>query len=147
MAAKTTATTVAATSVAHNTPIATTFVTAVNTGTTSTDTEFFEITVSKAEPRGVILIQNFSTVSTSTVRYTVVAPTGTSKYWAAGSDTTEASIAGALASGANQVSINIEGAKYTNTSGKIRVNVALSTAGVTTGGLAAVCKIAYVQLI
>jgi len=146
MAAKTTATTVAATSPLLNTPTATAFTIAVNTGTTSTDTEFFEITVTKAEPRGVIIISNFSTVSTSTVRYTVVAPTGTSKYWAAGSDIAEGTIAGALASGANQASIVIEGAKYTNTSGKIRVNIALSTAGVTTGGLAAVTKIAYVQL-
>ena len=146
MAAKTTATAVTATSLALNTPIATAFKIAENTGTTSTDTEFFEITVTQAEPRGVIVIQNFNTTATSTVRYTVVAPTGTSKYWAAGADIAEGTIAGALATGSNEHVINIEGAKYTSVSGKIRVNVALSTAGVTTGGLAAVTKVAYIQL-
>lgn len=90
MAAKTTATAVTATSLALNTPLAVSYKLAENTGTDgTTDTEFFEIAVTQAEPRGVILIQNFNTTATSTLRYTVVAPTGSNKYWAAGSNIAE----------------------------------------------------------
>lgn len=148
MAAKTTATAVSATSLtALNSGTAVTYVLAENSGTNgTTDTEFFEITVSQNEPHSVILLNNFNSTATSTLRYTLVAPTGTNAYWAAGSDFAEGTIAGGGDGGGNVVAINIEGAKFKNTSGKIRVNVAMSTAGATTGGLAAVAKIAYVQL-
>jgi hypothetical protein len=145
MAAKTTATAVTATSISSfNLGTAITYAVAVNTGTAVADTEFYEIAVTKAEPRGVIILTNFNATTASTLKYTVVAPTGTSKYWASGSDTTEATISGGVVGGGSSVAINIEGAKYTNTSGKIRVNLVLGA--ITTGGLAAVSKVAYVQL-
>jgi hypothetical protein len=92
------------------------FVTATNAGTLVTDTQTFEVNLTKPEPFCAIIIQNFG--ATVNFWYQVMVGTPGNTYWASGVDEKVISI---LAGQTH--AINIEGAKFTKQNSTISIKL------------------------
>ena len=135
---------VTATSLSLNAGITCSLVLATNgdSGSTTTDTETFEITSTRPEAFGAVVISNYSATTATEFNYKIVAGSGANAYWAAGSDTDAVTIPGG-ANGGNVHVINLEGAKFKKTDGTISVKLTLNQTGT---ALDAIAKVGYIQL-